>query len=272
MKRFLLLGLCSVLIVGTSLAVEVVLGFGKLTPDGEIVSLLKRCSSKIRAFWYASPYGGGGSASSREWHEPKVFFQDKRANISNAMKIAYFNKLISFKIILENKLLTVKDLERHERLLKYTKGLVNGYYQSYKGFIYIKNGGPIVYAVLVNTDDVSCLENSKIVKDISVNYFPLFNAFLKYVPYYFRPKEYSKYYFFPEVKDADPEELYMMIKKAIEEFGNDPEFVSYYKKFYIETGFYEQRLEFLKHMVGKREDVKISGREDGKGKSKGLWE
>ncbi len=255
MKRFLLLGLCSVLMIGTSSAVEVALGFGKLTPDEEITSLLKKCNSKIRTFWYVSPYGGGGSASSSKWHEPEVFFRIKRDNISNALKTAYFNKLILFKIILENKLFAIEDLERHERLFKYIKGLVNGYYQSYKGFIYIKNGGPIVYAVLVNTDDVKCLENSEIVKDVSVNYFPLFNAFLRYVPYYFRPKHYSKYYFFPEVKDVEPKELYMMIKKALEELGNDPEFVSYYKKFYTETGFYKERLEFLKHQIEKRKKI-----------------
>lgn len=238
-------------VTNLSYAVETALGFGKLTPDKDIISLLKECNSKIRALWYASPYGGGGSASRQEWYEPERFFIMMRKNILEIYRDMYLANLVTFKIILDNNLLSKEELERYPKLLKYIKSLVNGYYQYSKGFDHIKNGGPVVYAVLVDTDNVSCLEDSGLVKEVSVNHFPLFSVFLKYVPYYFRPEQYGKYYFFPEIKNADAEELYMMIKKAVKETINNQEFAEYYKKLYIETGFYNQRLEFLRHMIEK---------------------
>ena len=62
-------------ISSVSLAVEVAVGFGRLTPDEDIIRLLEKCNAKIRAVWYASPYGGGGSGAEREWYKPRDFFK-----------------------------------------------------------------------------------------------------------------------------------------------------------------------------------------------------
>ncbi len=161
-------------LTGVSFAVEVVLGFGKLTPDEDIIRLLERCNAKVRAMWYASPYGGGGSGAEREWHEPREFFAKLRNDFINMYKTTYFERVIGFKIILENNLLKVDDLTKYSKLLKFIRGLVNIYYEYREGYFYIKNRGPIVYAVLAKTDNVSCLEDSKLVKDISVSSFPFF--------------------------------------------------------------------------------------------------
>ena len=69
--------------VKISLAVEVAIGFGKLTPDEEIIKLLERCNAKVRATWYASPYGGGGSGAEREWYEPRKFFVKLKNDFTN---------------------------------------------------------------------------------------------------------------------------------------------------------------------------------------------
>ena len=236
-------------LTGVSLAVEVVLGFGKLTPDEDIIRLLERCNAKVRAMWYASPYGGGGSGAEREWHEPREFFAKLRNDFINMYKTTYFERVIGFKIILENNLLKVDDLTKYSKLLKFIRGLVNIYYEYREGYFYIKNRGPIVYAVLAKTDNVSCLEDSKLVKDISVSSFPFFTVFLKYVPYYFKPKIYSKYYFFPEVKNAKPEELYRMMVKAVKELENNKEFIQYYEKFYVKGNFYQTMLKSLKSSI-----------------------
>ena len=232
-----------------SLALEVAVGFGKLTSDEDIIRLLEKCNAKIRAIWYESPYGTGGSFSRKDWHTPSELFRDFRETLVDGYGQMYFSLLVDLKVIEENDLLSVEDLENYPKLMKFVKGLVNGYYQYYQGYFYIKNKSPIVYAVLAKVDDAGCLENSNIVKDISVNYFPLFHAFLKYIPYYFRPKEYDEYYFFPEIKNAKPEELYQMIEKAVLEHENNKEFIEYFEKFYIKTGFYKKRLEFLKKSI-----------------------
>ncbi len=247
------MGLIALLLflASVSLALEVAVGFGKLTPDRDIINLLEKCNAKIRAMWYASPYGGGGSGAEREWHEPRNSFQESRKRLLEGYRIGYFEDVAKFKIILENTLLEVEDLAKHPRLLKFVRGLVNNYYQEKESYFYIKDKGPIVYAVLVRTDDVDCLENDKLVKDISVNYFPLFTAFLKYVPYYFRPKRYGQYYFFPEVKNAKPGELYRMIEEAVREHENNKEFIQHYEKFYIRTEFYKKKLNFLKRLIEK---------------------
>ena len=247
-------------LTGVSFAVEVVVGFGKLTPDEDIVKLLEKCNAKIRAMWYASPYGGGGSGAERDWYKPRDFFQKIRERLVGGYRIGYFEDVAGFKIILENNLLKAEDLNRYPKLLKLVRGLVNNYYQQRESYIYVKGGGPIVYAVLVKTDDVNCLEESKLVKDVSVNYFPLFTAFLKYVPYYFRPKRYSQYYFFPEIKNAKPEELYRMIEKAVSEHKSNKEFLKHFKKFYIKAGFYKKRLEFLKKSIESTRKRSLEGK------------
>jgi len=114
--------------MGTSLAVEVVLGFGKLTHDEQIINLLNKCNSKIRAFWYETPYGTGGSAARSDWYEPEKFFTMMRKQILEGYRDAYFSRIISLKIIIDNNLLTKEDLQRYPKLFKFVKGLVNVYY------------------------------------------------------------------------------------------------------------------------------------------------
>ena len=250
------MGLIALLLFLTSVspAVEVAVGFGKLTPDENIIRLLEKCNAKVRAVWYATPYGTGGSGAKRNWHEPRKLFTKIRNELAYMDKTAYFDSTISFRIILENNLLKPEDLVKYPKLLKSIRSLVNNYYQQRESYFYIKSGGPIVYTVLAKTDDVDCIEKSKLVKDISVNHFPLFTAFLKYVPYYFRPKKYSKYYFFPEVKNAKPEKLYRMMQRAVKELEEDEEFLKYFEenylnKYYKGENFYQIRLKFLKKSI-----------------------
>ena len=250
------------LLIILSFSTEVAIGFGELTPDEEIIKLLERCNAKVRALWYATPYGTGGSGSKRDWHEPRKLFAKIRNELAYMDKTAYFDSTISFRIILEYNLLKPEDLVKYPKLLKFIRGLVNNYYQQKETYFYIKNGGPIVYAVLAKTDNVECIEKSKLVKDISVNYFRLFTTFLKYVPYYFRPKKYSKYYFFPKVKNAKPEELYRMMQRAVNELQKDKEFLKYYEenylnKYYKGENFYQLRLRFLKKSIEHKKKLSL---------------
>ncbi len=251
-------------LTGVSLAVEVVLGFGKLTPDEEIIKLLEKCNAKVRALWHETPYGVGGSGAKKEWHEPRKLFDKIRSELAYMDKTAYFDSTISFKIMLENNLLNPEDLVKYPKLLRFIRGLVNNYYQQKESYFYIKNRGPIAYAVLAKTDNVECIEKSKLVKEVSVSYFPLFRAFLKYVPYYFRPKQYSKYYFFPEVKSAKPEELYRMMQKAVKKLEKDKEFLKYYeenyiKRYYKGENLYQHRLKFLKKSIEHMKRLSVEG-------------
>ena len=248
MKNLIILIL---LFVYVPFAVEAIISFGKLTPDEDIIELLDECNAKIRVIWYASPYGGGGSGAEREWYKPREFFQKSRKQLLEGYEIGYLNSVANFRIILENGLLSAEDLAEYPKLLKFIKGLLNNYYQQKESYFYIKSGGPITYAALVKTDNVSCLEKSKLVKDISVNYFPLFTAFLKYIPCYFRPKKYNRFYFLPKIKNAKPKELYKRIEMTVKEHENNKNFVQHYEKFYIKTGFYEKRLNFLRHLIEK---------------------
>ena len=252
------------LMITLSFPAEVAIGFGKLTPDEEIIKLLEKCGAKVRALWHETPYGTGGSGARTEWYPPEKFFSLIRNDLQSMKKMTYFDSTITFKIIVENNLIKPEDLVKHKKLRKFIRGLVNNHYQQRESYYYIKNGGPIVYAVLAKTDDVDCIEKSELVKDISVNYFPLFTAFLKYVPYYFRPKQYSKYYFFPEVKSAKPEELYRMMQKAVKKLEKDKEFLKYYeenyiKKYYKGENFYQHRLKFLKKSIEHKKRLSMEG-------------
>ncbi len=237
-----------------SFSAEVVISFGRLTPDRDIIKLLEKCNAKIRVLWHATPYGTGGSGARSDWHEPRKLFSKIRNELAYMDKTAYFDSTISFRIILENNLLKPEDLVKYTKLLKFIRGLVNNYYQQREAYFYIKNGEPIVYAVLAKTDDVECIERSDLVKDVSVNHFPLFTAFLKYVPYYFRPKKYSRYYFFTEVKNAKPKELFRMMKEAVKELEKDKEFLQYYEEHYMKRHYrgenlYQHRLRFLRKSI-----------------------
>ncbi|WP_457599730.1 hypothetical protein [Hydrogenivirga sp.] len=241
-----------ILFLNFSFAVEAVINFGRLTPDGEIVDLTEKCNAEIKSFWYATPYGVSGSGSETKWLKPRKFFKIARKRLSEGFKVAYFNKAINLKIMVENRLFTAEDLEKHNELNKFVKGLVNSYFQQNMSYIYVKSEGPIIYAILIKTDNLSCIESSNIVKDISVNEFPLFRKFLKYVPYYFRPEEYSRYYWFPEVKTATPTKLFYMIKGVVKKIEEDEEFVEYYKKLFAEEDLYKKRLEFLNGIIRKK--------------------
>ncbi len=250
------------LMISLSFSAEVAIGFGKLTPDEDIIKLLEKCNAKVRAIWYESPYGSGGSYSRKDWSSAHEFFKGFRKTLSDEYRHMSFSLAIYLKIIIDNHLISSQDLKIYTPVKKFVKGLVNGYLQYYHGHSYIKSGGPIVYAVLAKTDDVDCIEKSELVKDISVNYFPLFTAFLKYVPYYFRPKRYGQYYFFPEVKNAKPEELYKMMQKAVKELENNKEFIQYYeenyiKKYYKGKNFYQHRLEFLKKSIEHKKELSV---------------
>jgi len=74
---------------GNSLGAEVAIGFGKLIPDEDIIRLLEKCNAKIRALWYASPYGGEGSGAEREWYEPREFFAKLRNDFINMYKTTW---------------------------------------------------------------------------------------------------------------------------------------------------------------------------------------
>ncbi len=56
------IGLIGLLITSSliqiSPAKEVVIGFGKLTHDRDILSLMRARLAKIKALWYTTPYGG----------------------------------------------------------------------------------------------------------------------------------------------------------------------------------------------------------------------
>lgn len=245
-----------ILFINFSFAVEAVVSFGQLLPDKEVVELMERCGAEIKSFWYATPYGSSGSGSETSYLKPHEFFKMAREKLLEGFRVAYLNKSVNLKIILENQLITAEDLKKHSKLNKFVKGLVNNYFQQFMGYLYVRSKGPIIYAVLIKTDNLSCIESSNMVKDLSVNEFSLFRSFLKYVPYYFRPKEYSRYYWFPEVKVATPTKLFYMIRSIVKKMEKDKDFAEYYKKLFKEKGLYKRRLEFLTRIIKeKREEI-----------------
>jgi len=246
------MGLITLLItlslIQISPAKEVVIGFGKLVRDRDILSLMHTCRAKIKTLWYTTPYGGGGSSVHREVKDNSELIKVSRQNLKNMLgKYGYVMTGINLRLIYKN--LSTQDIQSSKRLKKYVTGLLNSFFQQKLSYEYIVSRKPIYFAVLVDVPSnyISCLERSNLVKDISVNNYPLFRGFLKYIPYYLKPKNIPEKYLHPALKNVGAMDLYGILRETVKGLESDKLFNRYknseeFKDYIIKSEVYYREL------------------------------
>ena len=229
-RLIILLIILSSSLIQISPAKEVVVGFGNLVHDKDILSLMHTCRAKVKALWYTTPYGGGGSSRYKEVKDNSKLIKISRQKLESMLgKYGYVMTGINLKLIYKN--LSVQDIQSSKKLKKYVTGLLNSYFQQKLSYEYIVSGKPIYFAVLVDVPSnyISCFEKSSLVKDISVNDYPLFRGFLKYVPYYFKPENIPEKYLHPALKNIGAQDLYNILRKTVKDLERDKLFIRYNK-------------------------------------------
>jgi len=215
-------------LIQTPLAKEVVIGFGKPVHDKDILSLTHTCKAKVKALWYTTPYGGGGSSRNKEVKDNSKLIKVSRQNLKNMLgKYGYVLTGINLRLIYKN--LSIQDIQSSKKLKKYVAGLLNSFFQQKLSYEYIVSGKPIYFAVLVDVplDYISCLEKNNLVRDVSVNDYPLFKGFLKYIPYYLKPKNIPEKYLYSALKNSEAKDIFDILKKTVKDLENDKLFNKY---------------------------------------------
>ena len=227
---------------------EVVIGFGKLVHDKDILSLTHTCKAKVKALWYTTPYGGGGSSRYKEVKDNSEFIKISRQNLKNMLgKYGYVLTGINLRLIYKN--LSIQDIQSSKKLKKYVTGLLNSFFQQKLSYEHVVSGNPIYFAVLVEVplDYISCLEKNNLVRDISVNDYPLFKGFLKYIPYYLKPKNIPEKYLYPTLKNGGAKDIFDILKETAKKLENDKLFNKYknseeFKDYIIKSEKYYKNL------------------------------
>ena len=243
-SKKLLVILIIFLFVNVSLPAEVAVGFGKLTSDKDILNLLEKCNGKLKRLWYSTPYGGGGSSTHREAKNNSEFVSISRKKITKMLgKYGYVMTGINLQIALEYT--EFKDIMSSKKLKKYITGLLNSFYLQKLSYEYVASAHPIYFAMLVeiNSEDIKCLEKNKLVKDMGVDDSPSFKKFLKYIPYYFKPKNIPEKYIHPELRNINARELYQMLNTTVKNLKEDQLFKKFrnsdeFRKYKINTEQY----------------------------------